>query len=85
MTRRYRWRGTGDDAVLVEDAVTKLVDRLIGTATVRTLDVFRTDWRQGVVTLAARRPMFWHRVLVAQAGRFSQRRLCCRRRISRSS
>ena len=68
------WLVRGDDTVLVEDAVTKLVDRLIGDDNrSETLDVFSgTDYELGAVVMAAETPsMFGRRVLVArEAGRF---------------
>ena len=63
------WLVRGDDTVLVEDAVTKLVDRLIGDDNrSETLDVFSgTDYELGAVVMAAETPsMFGRRVLVAR-------------------
>ncbi|MEZ5380607.1 MAG: hypothetical protein R2754_02290 [Microthrixaceae bacterium] len=68
------WLVRGDDPVLVEDAVAKLVDRLVGDAPrSETLDVFSgDDYELGAVVMAAETPsMFGRRVLVArEAGRF---------------
>lgn len=69
------WLVRGDDPVLVEDAVGKLVDRLVGDANrSETLDVFSgADYELGAVVMAADTPsMFGRRVLVArEGGRFN--------------
>lgn len=69
------WMVRGDDPVMVEDALGKLVDRLIGDANrSETLDVFSgADYELGAIVMAAETPsMFGERVLVArEAGRFN--------------
>ncbi|MCB1026731.1 MAG: hypothetical protein KDB24_03085 [Microthrixaceae bacterium] len=69
------WMVRGDDPVMIEDAVAKLVDRLVGEDNrSETLDVFSgAEYELGAVVMAAETPsMFGDRVLVArEAGRFN--------------